>query len=83
MTVIWNPILFPRCGQIAIATACILFGQNWGQIPCNQVFEDALFFFIAEDRIEGVLMSLHVETGHPGIDHLFLQPRLDVNFTRT
>ena len=56
---------FCRCGQIAIATTCILFGQR---VPKSD-FPGRKF--VRPRRSDGgIYMTLHVETGHPGIDRL-------------
>jgi len=39
------------------------------QISGYQIFKDAKLY-VPVDRVEGILMALHVETGHPGIDCL-------------
>jgi len=56
-----------------------LLWPNGVQISTNHIFQYAKLC-VPEDRLEGVLMALHVEIGHPGIDRLVLAAKARYKF---
>jgi len=80
-TVIWIPIYFPKCGQIAIATTCILFGK---MVSKFQAFRFSWTQSLRPGRSAGgFFMALHAGRGHLGSDRLILAAKTRYQFPLT